>query len=223
MPVTVSVVFVDLDGTLVDTTYLHTQAWWKALAESGEHHPTATIHKLIGMGGSEMLMTLLGHDDTRVSERHDALFEGLHGDITPLPGASRLLREISAHGGRVVIVSSTPASGLGPLLEPLHCDDVIESVVHGEAADQAKPAPDLFQVALDRTGAGPPQAVAIGDAVWDVESAGKAGVTCIGVETGGTDGCRLSAAGAAEVHPSCAGLLRHSQERRDSLLGPLLG
>ncbi len=219
----VSVVYFDLDGTLLDTTYLHTLAWWRACAAAGQTRPMAEIHRLIGMGGAELLEELLGQDDDSIREDHRLEFERLQPSVTPLPGASDLLRAVRAQGGRVVIVSSTPGSRIGPLLELLDCDDVVETVVHGEAAARAKPSPDLFEVALDRTGDDPGGGVAVGDAVWDVEAAVKAGLPCIGVETGGTDGCRLSAAGAVEVHASCAALLEAARSAPGTVLGPLLG
>ena len=56
-------VLVDLDGTLVDTNYLHTLAWSRALQDVGEWAPMNAIHHLIGMGGDQLVQELLGHDN----------------------------------------------------------------------------------------------------------------------------------------------------------------
>lgn len=197
----------DLDGTLVDTTYLHTVAWWRALDEAGEPRPMSEIHPLIGMGGPELLSELLGHDDDAIVASHGAHFESMHPWVRALPGASALLRTLAEEHIQVVIVSSTHEKDLGALLRPLGCDDVIDEIIHGEEVDHAKPAPDGFSAALDRMGLAPEHVVAVGDAVWDVEAAGRAGIPCFGVESGGTNRRRLIDAGAVSVYGDCARLL----------------
>ena len=48
-------VLFDVDGTLCDTNYLHTLAWSRALRESEEWAPMNAIHRLIGMGGDQLI------------------------------------------------------------------------------------------------------------------------------------------------------------------------
>ncbi len=42
-------VLLDVDGTLVDTNYLHALAWSRALRSAGEWSPMNAIHRLVGM------------------------------------------------------------------------------------------------------------------------------------------------------------------------------
>lgn len=213
-------VLLDVDGTLVDTTYLHTVAWWRALAEAGEARPMAQIHPLIGMGSTELLTSLLGRDEEKISEAHGRFFGELHPWIRPLPGAQELLHRLHEHGPLVILVTSAKERDLPALLGALDSSDVIDDVVHGEEVDSAKPSPDLFEVALDRIDVAPELSVALGDAVWDIEAAKRAGVPCIGLLTGGIDQHRLEDAGAVEVYESCEALL----EQYDlSLLSELAG
>jgi len=200
-------VFFDIDGTLLDTTYLHTLAWWQALDQAGWHKPMAEIHSLIGMGSSELLTTLLGRDDDSISEAHGQQFADLHPLIRALPGASKLLRRVDAEGGRVILVTSAGRSDLRALLDPLECDDVITDVIHADMAENSKPYPDLFSLALERTGVAPEDGLAVGDAIWDVKAAGAAGIDCVGLECGGTDSSRLKWAGALAVYRTCADVL----------------
>lgn len=53
-------ILIDVDGTLVDSTYLHAVAWTGALRTHGIDIPTARTHRLIGMQGSRLLAELLG-------------------------------------------------------------------------------------------------------------------------------------------------------------------
>jgi phosphoglycolate phosphatase-like HAD superfamily hydrolase len=68
---------------------------------------------------------------------------------------------------------------------------------------------DVFLLALERAGISPSEGLAVGDSVWDIEAAGHAGLSSIGVESGGTDGRALREAGAAVVYRNCAGVLDH--------------
>ena len=51
-------VLFDVDGTLCDTNYLHALAWSRALRDAGERAPTNAIHRLVGMGGDQLLPEL---------------------------------------------------------------------------------------------------------------------------------------------------------------------
>src|SRR5580692_2383274 len=95
-------IFFDIDGTLLDTTYLHTLAWWKALGEAGHGRPMVEIHSLIGMGGSELLTTLLGFHDVSIEEAHGRHFDATHEMVRPFPGARETLRRVDEEGGNVI-------------------------------------------------------------------------------------------------------------------------
>ena len=86
-----SVLF-DIDGTLADTTYLHTLAWWRALGDAYQPVPLFAIQPLIGMGSSELLTRLLGADDRSVAKAHGRHFAALQELIRPLPGARQLIQ-----------------------------------------------------------------------------------------------------------------------------------
>ena len=205
--VTPPVVFFDLDGTLVDTTYLHTVAWSRALAEADERVPMSSIHSLIGMGGSELLRTLLDRDEESIRDAHAEYFCDLRPQATPLPGAKELLAALRDAGVKTVLVTSSKPADVEALLPILGGRHAVDEVVHGEETDRAKPEPDLFHVALDRTGIQAGDALAIGDAEWDVHTAKAAGVPTIGVGTGGTPVERLLQAGAIAVYRNCQDLL----------------
>jgi HAD superfamily hydrolase (TIGR01509 family) len=200
-------VFFDVDGTLVDTNYLHTAAWWHALSDFGIAATMAHVHRLIGRSGEDLLAELTGGQDERISRAHAKHFAAQSHLIRPLPGASDLLRHVNEQGQAVVIVTSAKEDELRILLAPLACDGVIDDVVHGGEVESSKPAPDLFQTALERKGIEPANGVALGDTGWDVEAAGRAGLPCVAVETGGIARCELMTAGASAVYPSCADLL----------------
>src|SRR5579863_1363279 len=102
-------VLFDIDGTLVDTNYLHTLAWSRALADAGEWAPMNAIHRLVGMGGDQLLPSLLGHPNDEAKEARAAQYRPLMAEARPFPGAADLLRRCHEAGLVVVLASSSPA------------------------------------------------------------------------------------------------------------------
>jgi HAD superfamily hydrolase (TIGR01509 family) len=210
----------DVDGTLLDSNYLHALAWWRALDDAGERRPMAVLHKLIGMGSSRLLQEAVGRDDAALSESHGHHYQRLKGELTALPGARDLLARAKKAGAIVVLATSAKPRDLGDLLGVLDADDLIDHVIHSGDVEQAKPAGDIFAAALERAGCPPDQALAVGDTIWDVEAAGRAGVGCVCVLTGGNARGELLEAGALAVYDDAAALVNGFET---SPLGQLMG
>jgi HAD superfamily hydrolase (TIGR01509 family) len=211
----------DVDGTLVDTNYLHAVTWWEAFEQAGHQVPMAEIHRAIGMGSGQLLDKLLPEDrdsgaDADIRLAHSALYSTYWSRLRPLPGAADLLRACKRRGLTVVLASSADESEFKVLRAALDAEDAIDEATFAGDVESSKPAPDLVEAALDRAGVQAEQAVFIGDTVWDVQACQKAGVPCIGVLSGGVSRDELTSAGAAEVYPGPGDLLA---ALADSLLG----
>lgn len=193
----------DLDGTLVDTTYLHAVAWTRALREAGHVVDTATVHRAVGMTGDALIPHVVGphdsRDDDAVKERHTDLYHHARDQVVAFRGAKELLAQVHTQGSRVVIVTSATEDDIGPLLAVLDADSLIDVVTDSSDAQQSKPSPDLVEAALGKAGLEPAQVVFVGDSVWDVESSGRLGIPCVGLECGGTSSQELLEAGAVET------------------------
>jgi HAD superfamily hydrolase (TIGR01509 family) len=204
-------VLLDIDGTLVDSNYAHVDAWWRAFRAAGRPVDTWRIHRAIGMDSGRLLEALLGDADSdeakQAKEFHTAYYAEAMPKLRVLPGARELLAGIAARGHAVVLATSAPGPELEALRRLLDSEDVISAVTSSEDVDEAKPAPGILQVALDRAGADSSSAVMIGDAMWDVEAAGKVDVPCIGVRSGGIGADELTAAGAVAVYDDAAAIL----------------
>jgi HAD superfamily hydrolase (TIGR01509 family) len=200
-------VLFDVDGTLVDTNYLHTLAWSRALREVGEWAPMNAIHRLVGMGGDKLLERLLGHDSPAATSARPAFFRELVDDIRPFPHAADLLRAVRDHGITVVLATSAPEDELEVLLESLKADDAIDGRTTADDVNESKPAPDVFLTAMESCSIDPRFALAVGDSIWDVQSARAAGIGCVAVETGGFSQHELSEAGARYVYRDVAEML----------------
>jgi len=211
----------DVDGTLVDTNYLHVVTWWQAFAQAGCHVSMTDIHRAIGMGSDQMLGRLLPSDrdtgaDAELRTAHSALYATYWSRLRPLPGAADLLRACQERGLAVVLASSAGEPEFNALRAALDAEDAIDAATFAGDVASSKPAPDLIEAALDRVGVSAQQAVFTGDTVWDVQACQQAGVPCIGLLSGGISRDELTEAGAAEVYPGPADLLA-------ALSGSLLG
>ena len=204
------VVVLDVDGTLMDTNYLHTEAWAQAFEEVGQRVPRVQIHKQIGKGSTLLIKEFVEDEETveRIEELHSELYAELQKHGHPLPGAKDMISSLRERGYEVWFVTSAKDEELEHHMSELESEGVISGVVNSSAVDNPKPAPDIFELALKRAGASPDETVAVGDAIWDVEAADGAGIRTVAVLTGGAfSEVELREAGAVEVYEDCAALL----------------
>jgi HAD superfamily hydrolase (TIGR01509 family) len=201
-----AIAVLDIDGTLIDSNYQHALAWYRALRAVGETFPVWRLHRLIGMGGDQVVTAVGGEDlERRVGDRArqrqgeevDALIE----EMAPLPGARDLLVAIRERGHRLVLASSGQQRHVDVFLDKLNARGIVDGWTTSSDVEASKPAPDLLRVALKKLGA-PPDAssVVVGDSVWDVEAAKKAGMPAIVVRSGGFGDDELHEAGAVAIY-----------------------
>jgi HAD superfamily hydrolase (TIGR01509 family) len=206
-------VVLDVDGTLMDTNYLHTEAWARAFEEVGHRIPRARLHKQIGKGSGLLIREFVEDEESeeRIDELHSEIYAELQEYGHPLPGAKELISSLRERGYEVWFVTSAKDEELEHHIQELEAEGRISGVVNSSAVENPKPAPDIFELALQRAGASPDETVAVGDAVWDVEAADAAGIRTVAVLTGGAFSRQeLEEAGAVAVYEDCAELLDSS-------------
>ena len=206
----VKAVFLDIDGTLMDTNYLHVEAWAQAFEEVGARQPRSRIHHEVGKGSDRLIPEFVedGHKAARVSELHSEYYAQLQERGHPLPGAKELVTSLVDRGYEVWFATSAKPEELEHHMEELGAKDNIAGVVSSDEAEESKPAPDIFGLALERAGVSPEEAVVVGDAIWDIEAAKEAGIRAAAVMTGGAfSRAELEEAGAYAVYQDCHELL----------------
>jgi HAD superfamily hydrolase (TIGR01509 family) len=201
-------VLFDVDGTLIDSNYLHTIAWSRAFRDAGEHVSMNAVHRLIGMGGDQLVPELLGHDSPVATAARPGHYQDLIGEAKPFDGAAELLRELHANGVVVVLATSAPDDELATLLRVLDAGDAIDDQTTADQVKSSKPSGEVFVRAMRNASIDPARALAVGDSVWDVRAARAAGIGCVAVETGGFSRHELSEAGAVFVYRDVREMLK---------------
>jgi HAD superfamily hydrolase (TIGR01509 family) len=206
----VEAVFFDVDGTLVDNTYLQVVAWSRAFRDFDLDIDMAKLHEMFGMGADQFIPAVLGEEMPGLAEaqsRHMAAFEA---EVRVFRGAAELMEESHRRGLYVAVATSGSAGAADANLHRILSDaSIVDTVVSRDDIAATKPAPDLVAVALQRSGVAAEAAVLVGDTRWDIEAAARCGVDTIGVRSGGHTKQELIDAGAIAVYDSVFQLLLH--------------
>jgi phosphoglycolate phosphatase-like HAD superfamily hydrolase len=198
----------DVDGTLLDTNYLHVMAWWEAFRAAGHEVSGFDIHRAIGRGSDDLVETLVGAPDESIVDGHTQRWAPLRERCTPFHGVQDLIRTCAGRGTKVVYCTSGSPEDVEDFRAKIGCDDVVDAVVNSGDVERSKPEPDIVRAALDAVGVRPEDAVMLGDTVYDVRAAHAAGVVCIGLVCGGISEQELREAGADAVYGNVSELLQ---------------
>jgi HAD superfamily hydrolase (TIGR01549 family) len=219
LPMRVDTVVLDVDGTLVDSNYHHTWCWWRSFQEQGHLVPAWRIHRALGMGGDRLVAAVAGEDvenrlGDAIRDGWERRYDELLDDVVPFRSAPDLLADLDERGFRVALASSGIPRHTEHAKDVLGAGGRVDTATTSEDAEESKPHPELVEVALDRVDAR--HAVLVGDSVWDVQSARKAGLPVIGVLCGGFGRAELEDEGADAVVED----LEELRRRLDELMAP---
>lgn len=196
-------VLFDVDGTLVDSTYHHTVAWARAFEHFDLQPALWRVHRAIGMGGDKLVGHICGDEVAEklgddLSEAWGEEYEKLVGSVRAFDGAADAVRAVRDRGYKVALASSGKEKFTDASLEMLGLKkSELDAVTSSDDAENSKPDPDILQVALKK--AGGEHGILIGDSTWDVKSAERLDMRCVGVRSGGFSEHELTGAGAIFV------------------------
>ena len=208
----------DIDGTLVQSNWLHARAWQAALREMGVLVEEEEVRRQIGKGGDELIPVFVPWWKRKAVEEplkayRSFLFRTEYlSQVRPIPRAREFLLRLKEAGIRLSLASSASKDDLKLYKQIVGMEDLIEKESSADDADRAKPHPDIFEATLKQLGLKPHEVLALGDTPYDAEAAGKAEIWTIGVTTGGWSREELTAAGCIEVYDDVGQLLDRFEE-----------
>ncbi len=208
----------DIDGTLVESNWLHAEAWQAAFAEMGLVLDKEDVRRQIGKGGDELIPVYVPWWKRRQVEEPLKVYrkfifqQDYLSKVKALPGARELLVRFKEAGIRVALTSSADKDELEIYKKIVGIEELVENETSASDTDRSKPHPDIFTATLHRLKLPAKRCMALGDTPYDAEAAGLAGVRTIGVTTGGWSCAELRDAGCVEAYGSVAELLERFEE-----------
>lgn len=192
-------VFFDQDGVIVDTEKDgHRVSFNKAFAEFGvdAEWDVETYHKLLQIGGGKERMKRyfedVGFKGKDWLADADAFVKALHKRKTEIfiemirtrqlplrPGILRLMKEINAAGIKLCICTTSAEDSARAVVDSLLVGARVDILLAGDMVKKKKPDPEIYLMAMDRTGAGPGECVVVEDSAIGVAAATAAGATVV--------------------------------------------
>ncbi|MGQ4513816.1 HAD-IA family hydrolase [Streptomyces sp. DW26H14] len=179
-------VLLDMDGTLVDSEGI----WWEAESDVFKElgHVLDEGWRDIVVGGpmtrsAGFLIEATGADvtlDALVVLLNDAFENRIRQGVPLMPGAARLLAELTAHQVPTALVSASHRRIIDQVLLSLGPEHFALTVAGDEVA-RTKPHPDPYLVAARGLGAEPGRCAVIEDTATGVASAEAAGCHVVAV------------------------------------------
>jgi HAD superfamily hydrolase (TIGR01509 family) len=215
----VEAVIFDMDGTLIDSVDLHAKAWQDAFRDFGHEFELKAIRDQIGKGGDQLLPVFLSREEIDAKggdlEKHrgDVFKERYLSQIEAFPKVTELFYRIRADQIKIGLASSAKAEELRTYEKIAGIEGLIDVETSSDDAEKSKPHPDIFQAALAKFGTvHKSEVIVIGDAPYDAEAAGKAGLSTIGFRCGGFTEAGLRDAGCFAIYDGPADLLARYDE-----------
>jgi HAD superfamily hydrolase (TIGR01549 family) len=206
----------DLDGTLIDTTAAHVEAWRRAFQRLGFDVPRKRIVPEIGKGGDKLVPSVLGAEEEqrvgealRETQNKEFLAIAKQQHFSVFPGAEQIFAECRSRGIRTAIATSSNEEHLAATLASAKLDlrELADVVVTRTEDEASKPCPDLVVSAVEELKTPPAECAMVGDTVYDGLACQGAGVAFLGVLTGPASDAELTQAGARGVWRDVAHLL----------------
>ncbi len=203
----------DIDGTLVESNWLHAEAWQVAFREMGVYLELDEVRRQIGKGGEELVPVFVPwwkrkHIQEPLEVYRKFVFQTDYlAQVKPIPRVREFLLRLKQAGIRLSLASSASKEDLLIYKKIAQMEDLIEEESSADDAQRTKPHPDIFEATLKRLGLKPKDVLALGDTPYDAEAAGKADIWTIGVTTGGWSREDLLASGCVEVYQDVGELL----------------
>jgi beta-phosphoglucomutase-like phosphatase (HAD superfamily) len=146
----------DIDGTLIDSVDLHASAWHEAFLKFGHDVSFEQARSQIGKGGDKLIPEFLSKSQQEehgeeLKEWRGKLFKSKYLPLVrPFSAVPELLSRVHDEGMKVAVASSAKKDELETYLDIARITKLVDVATSSEDVTQSKPAPDIFQVALDR-------------------------------------------------------------------------
>ncbi|HEY4385201.1 MAG TPA: HAD family hydrolase [Ktedonobacteraceae bacterium] len=183
-------VLFDFDGLILETEFADFQSWQEIYRYYGADLALATWLPYIGVGHSSMKFDVYAHleaqtgqtfnrDEIRVRRR--ARYAELIAEQFILPGVQERIEEALRLNLQLAVASSSSRAWVEGHLTRLGLLAYFPVLACGDEVQHTKPDPEVYLLALERSGVQPAEALALEDSPNGVLAAKRAGMRCIAV------------------------------------------
>ncbi len=191
-------VIFDLDGVLLDTEPLYTEATRRIVEPYGKVFDWTVKGEMMGRGSLESARYLIAALGLPLSPeeylaRRRPLLEELFATAGEMPGAQAFVRQLHGQGVPMALATSSERSLCALKIARHGWFSSFQAIVCGDDPNVArlKPAPDIFLVAARALGALPEQCLVFEDSLAGVEAARAATMQVIALPDRNMDHARF--------------------------------
>jgi len=219
---TIKAFFFDQDGVIIDT---EKDGHRVAFNETFKHFgldatwSVEDYHQLLQIGGGKERMRhyhqTAGFNLPVPANEVDDFIKKLHayktevfiqllesGQLPPRPGIRRIMREINELGLTLAVTTTSNQHSANAVAEKILSDIHFDFIIAGDMASKKKPDPEIYLMALERSGLQPEECIVIEDSHNGVMAAKSAGVHVVATTNFYTEKEDLS---AADLIVTCLG------------------
>lgn len=183
----IAATFFDMDGTLVDTADANFSAYATALSEVGVSIGRTDFDQLAhGRHWTQFLPAILGNrsiDPAFIARRKRLLYPGMMA-LTRINAHIFALAQAMRATCRIGLVTTASQSSVTAVLDAHYLASFFDVIVTGDDVGQKKPSPEAYLLAAARLDVEPISCLAVEDSDIGVESARRAGMGVLRIETG---------------------------------------
>lgn len=180
----------DMDGVLIESTKLHTEAWERYLKRQGISNPDV-MSRMLGKRNDEIVVALFGeglaHEEI---VEHGAAKERLYREMMGPVLGDHLVRGVTefVHAANAAQIPCALATNAEPLnvdfvLAGAGLKDSFRAIVDGHQVERPKPDPEVVLKAAAGLGLHPANCIVFEDSPGGMRAARDAGARLIGLLT----------------------------------------
>jgi len=173
--------FLDLDGTIADSLGVLRCVYFRFLHEFNQEGSDAEFDRLNGPKLSEIVGALqteyhLRSDSSDLLAVYNRLIDAAYEEVLPQPGIRELIVTAANKGWIITVVTSNLGSRARSWLNRVGFDSLLQFMVSGEEVKRGKPWPDIYELALARSGCVARESIALEDSLLGARAARAAGL-----------------------------------------------
>ena len=194
-------IFFDLDGTLADSIPAMYQVYLNFLTEFDKKGTKEEFEELNGPSLTEIISVLktryglIDNDVFLMNSYKEKIQDAYKNIVKPMSGAGDILEALKNRGYKLLLVTSASQEVVEEFVTHQGWDKYFKDYVFGNEIKKAKPASEIYELALKKANTSSDSVVMVEDSYNGIKSAKGAGAFVIGLANNQTKE-ELSKAGA---------------------------